>query len=381
MTKQKRRGHGEGSIYQRKDGRWVAEITLEDGNRKPFYGKSKKDVQEKLRIAINEQKQGTLATGPQQKLKDYLEQWLEQVQKPTIRISSYVKQRKILNYHILPELGHIQLQKITAQQVQAFYAKKLEEKLSPGYIYSMHALLHKAFSNAVRWRLISQNICEHVSPPKIIKQELRTLNTEQIQRLLEAAQGHGLEALVTLALTTGMRHGELTALRWHDIIFEDGSLSIHRTLNYIAGYGFIEGEPKTARGKRRIPLPPFVLELLLMHRDTQEQARKAAGSKWCDMDLVFCTSVGTFIDPRSLLKRFHALLDTAGLPRMRIHDLRHSAATILMGMGIHPKVVQERLGHSQISMTLGTYSHVMPSMQQEVADKLDTLFRTPSPQE
>src|SRR5437870_7620468 len=147
MAKRRLRGHGEGTVYQRKDGRWVAEITLEDHSRKQFYGKSKKEAQEKLRLAINQQKQGTLITGPQQTMKDYLEYWLEEVHKPTIRIGTYTSYRTVLNCHLLPALGHIRLQKLTAQHVQSLYSKKLtEDGLSPGRIRVIHIVLHKALN-------------------------------------------------------------------------------------------------------------------------------------------------------------------------------------------------------------------------------------------
>jgi len=217
MAERKLRGHGEGSIYQRKDGRWVGEMTLEDHSRKQFYGKTKKEVQEKLRQAINDQKQGTLATGPQQTLQKYLESWLEEVHKPTIRLTTYVKYRKIIDSHIVPALGHVRLQKLTPQQVQSFYRKKEREGLSPKTINSIHGVLHKALDNAVRWNLVARNVCDAVSPPRIVKAEIQPLTMEQARVLLRAARGHRLEALIVLALTTGMRRGELLGLKWQDI--------------------------------------------------------------------------------------------------------------------------------------------------------------------
>jgi integrase len=161
-----RRGHGEGSIYRRKDGRWAASITLENQRRKTYYGKTRKEVQEKLNAALHEQQQGTLATGKRQTVAHYLNHWLEEVHKSTIRLSSYDRYRKLLDRHILPELGHFQVQKLSAQQAQAFYARKLEGGLSPSTIHVMHAILHKALSNAVRWGLVSRNMCDIVSPPR-----------------------------------------------------------------------------------------------------------------------------------------------------------------------------------------------------------------------
>lgn len=374
MGKQKQRGHGEGSIYQRKDGRWVASITLEGRKRKTFYGKTRKEVQEKLRVALNDQKQGVLATGPQQTIKQYLEQWLEYVHRPAIRLNSYVKYRTALNKHILPALGHIQLQKLTPQQVQAFYAQKLKEGYATETIRGFHGLLHRALDNAVRWNLVARNICDAVSPPRMIKHEIQPLTKEQAQKLLETAEGHRLEGLLTLALATGMRRGELLGLKWQDIDFDERSLQIRRTVTRIAGFGLVESEPKTSKSRRKVMLPQFVVDVLIQHRVHQGEDRLKAGAAWQENDIVFSNPRGGLIEPAHLLPRFQRLLREAGLPHIRFHDLRHSAATILLSMGAHPKVVQELLGHSQISMTMDTYSHVLPSMQREVMDRLNDMF-------
>jgi len=370
-----KRGHGEGSIYQRKDGRWAASITVEGHKRKTLYGKTRKEVQEKLRVALHEQKQGMLATGPQQTLKQYLEQWLEEVHRPTLRLSSYDRYRSLLNNHILPSLGHIQVNKLTVQQVQALYARKVNEGLSAKTIQNIHGLLHKALDNAVKWGLVSRNVCSVVSTPRLIRHEIHPLTKEQAQLLLEKVHGQGLEAILSLALVTGMRRGELLALRWQDIDFEAMSLHVSRTVNHLGRYGYVENEPKTARSRRKIMVPQFVIEVLHEHKARQAEARLKAGSKWKEQDLVFPNTSGGFIYPDVLLNQFRKLLKNVGLPHMRFHDLRHSAATILLSMGVHVKVVQELLGHSAITMTMDVYSHVLPSMQQEAMGKLNDLYR------
>ncbi|MHB8597500.1 MAG: tyrosine-type recombinase/integrase [Ktedonobacteraceae bacterium] len=369
------RGHGEGSIYQRSNGRWVASISLEGRKRKTFYGKTRKEVQEKLRVALNEQKQGTLATGPQQTVKQYLEHWLEEVHKSSIRLSTYRPYRIMLDRHVFPAIGHIKLQKLTPQHIQTFYAHELKSGLAPKSVRNMHGLLHKALDNAVRWGLITRNVCDVVSLPRKIRYEIVPLTQEQAQKLLESAKGHALEGLLTLGVTTGMRLGELLALRWQDIDFESQNLHIQRSVGYIPYQGYIETEPKTAKSRRKVALPLFVCEALKLHRTRQLERRLKIGADWRDRDLVFCNRNGDYLDPSHIRGRFHKLLRGANLPNVRFHDLRHSAATLLLSMGIHPKVVQEILGHSQISMTLDTYSHVLPSMQEEAMKKLDDLFR------
>lgn len=369
-----KRGHGEGTIYQRKDGRWAASITLENRRRKTFYSKTRKEVQEKLRVALNEQKQGILSTGPQQTMKQFLEQWLEEVHRPSIRIGTYKGYRGYLDKHILPALGHLPIQKLTPQHVQAFYSRKQQEGLSAKSVNNIHGMLHKALDHAVRWGLAPRNVCDAVSLPKQSRHETQPLTEKQARQLLVAARGHSLEGLLTLAVTTGMRSGELLALKWQDINFDTDSLHIRRSMGYISGKGYLEFEPKTSRSRRKIVLPSFVCEALKQHRTRQLEARLKAGTRWQDHDLVFCNMYGGYLDPAHLRQRFDKLLKDTGLPDVRFHDLRHSAATILLSMGVPAKVVQEILGHSQISMTMDIYSHVLPDMQQEAMAKMNDLF-------
>lgn len=172
------RGHGEGSIYRRKDGRWVGAITLENRKRKYFYGETRKEVQDKLKIALHEQQQGTLATGPQQTLKTYLEKWLEQVCKPSKRPNTYEQYNSRIRHHVIPALGHIPLQKLTPEKVQAFYAQKQSEGLSAGSIAVIHAALNSALKNAVKWGLVSRNVAELVTLPRKVRYEAKTLTLE-----------------------------------------------------------------------------------------------------------------------------------------------------------------------------------------------------------
>lgn len=371
-----KRGNGEGSVYKRKtDGKWVASLTLEKGKRKVFYGKTKKEVTEKLVKARSDQQRGMLVASKDQTLKEYLENWLEHVHRPTLRISSYVKYRKVMDSYIIPALGKISLQKLTPQQVQALYAQKLKDGLKPRTVKSIHGLLHKALDDAVKWNLVSRNVCDIVSQPRAPRREPQLLSLSQAQILLDYVKQSRLEAFLVLAITTGMRRGEILALRWSDVDLIEGHLQVKRTVDYIAHYGFVETEAKTERGRRKIMLAPFVVEMLNAHRSNQMEERYKMGDKWVDRNLVFCGSQGNYFIPNYLLKIFKKALTAAGLPRMRVHDLRHSAATILLSMNIHPKVVQELLGHSSINITMDLYSHILPSMQQDVITKLDDAFK------
>lgn len=177
-----------------------------------------------------------------------------------------------------------------------------------------------------------------------------------------------------MAVTTGMRRGELLALHWDDVDFEQGVVYVHRTVNRVTGHGFKETEPKTKSSRRKIVLPDIAVQVLKEHRLHQDQMRAKAGEKWYGQGIIFCNRHGRFLNPERVVAMLHRLLEDAGSPDMRFHDLRHSAATILLVAGVHPKVVQERMGHSSIAMTMDIYSHMLPSMQQEVADKIDEML-------
>jgi integrase len=373
-----KRANGEGSVYRRKsDGRWVGSLSLPDGTRKVFYGKKQSEVIAKLDEAANDLRHGMLVVGSTTTLQEYLENWLENVHKPTIRLSTYLNYRKLLKNYLVPGLGKVKLQKLTPQQVQVFYSQKMSEGLAPKTVNNIHGVLHKALDNAVKWNILSRNVCDAVTPPRIPRKEKKVLTKQQAHTLLEEVRTHRLEALLTLAITTGMREGELLALHWQDIYFEDCSLQVKRAVGYLKGYGYIESEPKTAKSRRMIKLPVFVVDILIRHKAQQEEQRREVGSAWIEKDLVFTNAQGYYFSSSTLRKVFRRFLVSIDLPHMRFHDLRHSAATILLAMKVHPKVVQEILGHNQIAMTLDVYSHALPSMQEEVTKQWDSEFGQP----
>jgi integrase len=381
QPKQRKRGkprrRGAGSVFLRSDRKgkqWVAQIILENGRTRQRYLATQLEAEQVLNEMLYEQRRGMLATGPNQTLKQLLEHWLEHVQKHAVRVNHYINTRTIIRKHILPVLGHIQLRHLNEQHIQALYAQKLDEGKAAKTIHHMHGVLHKALAQAVMWRLVSRNVCDGVTLPRLGRYEYQTLSAEQAQKLLEIAKGHRLEMLLTLALTTGMRQGELLGLHWQDIDFDHGTLQVRRSVSRVRGQGYKELEPKTPSSRRMLALPQFVLEMLKQHRIDQDELRQKAGGEWQVHDLVFCNKYGSFLRPDRVRKQFQQLLVDAGLPYMRFHDLRHSAATIFMKMGVPAKVVQEILGHSNITITLGIYSHVLPGMQDEAMGKWDHLL-------
>jgi integrase len=214
-----------------------------------------------------------------------------------------------------------------------------------------------------------------VRPPKVARAEPRVLSPEEARRLLDAARGDPLEALWVLALTTGVRQGELLGLKWSDIDLDGGRLHVRRTAYRLRGRGWVEAEPKSQTARRSVALTPLAVDALRRHKARQRAQRLRAGPLWEDRDLVFANAVGGYLEPQNLLRRaFWPLLQKAGLSRLRFHDLRHSAATLLLAQGVHPKVVQELLGHSSISLTLDTYSHTVPDLQAEAAARLERLL-------
>ena len=377
-----KRGNGEGSIYHREsDGKWVGSVTLENRKRRVFYGKTRKEVQEKLKAALHEEQQGTLVPASQQTVGQFLPDWLENTHKSHIRPRTYERYEEAIHLHIVPALGHYKLQKLSARQVQAFYSSKLSEGSAPATVRYYHSVLHNALKTAVKWELVARNVCDLVSPPRKVRFEIQPLTVEQVQQFLTAIHGHKWEAFFTLALATGMRRGELLGLKWQDISFATGTLQVRRILTRIPAalpekkHLYIEAEPKTQQSRRNVMITSFALESLKRHRLQQWEAKLQADDRWQEHDYVFCTLSGLHLNPNHVVEELKKVLRRAELPEIRFHDLRHSAATLLLSLGVHPKVVQELLGHTQISMTMDIYSHVLPGLQQDAMSKLNTVFK------
>jgi integrase len=376
MARQQRRGHHEGSVYyDAVRDRWVAEVTVELGKRKRYRFKTKQEAIRKKSEALRELEQGTLATGPQRKLGEYLEDWIENVHKEKLKISTYVKYKKLIKYIVADRLGSVWLQKLTPELVQRFYHRLSEKELSSKTVNATHGVLHIALDNAVRWGYVSRNVCDFVTLPRIVTKEAVFLTAEQAHILLESVREHRLGELLMLILVTGMRRGEVLALRWSDVDLKRQVLQVLHTVDYIPKYGYVETEPKTKAGKRKISLPFFLIELLQAHKQEQDEWKAKVGEKWENFGLVFPDLKGGYFNPGYLLRVFKKVLQAAGLADMRIHDLRHSAATILLAEGVNVKVVSELLGHSDIVITLRTYGHLLPTMQEDVVNKWEEEFR------
>jgi integrase len=368
-----RRSNGEGCIYKRKDGRWVGKYSV-NGKRKSVYGRTRKEVAAKLTKALSEIAGGLLFDSLNLTLEEHLEKWLKNSVRDSVRQRTYDRYEQLVRVHINPTIGRVKLKNLTPAHVQGLYREKLDSGLSPRTVQYIHVTLHKGLKQAMRWGLVPRNITEAVDPPRASKKEIRPLTEKQVKVFLQTARGDRLEALYLLALTSGLRQGELLGLKWEDIDFDQKVLQVKRTLS-ITKKGPMFVPPKSAKSRRSVALTTYTVETLKRHKAAQDDEKMNLQTSWNDHGLVFPNQSGDFIHPwiltKGLLKK---MLKKAGLPSIRFHDLRHTCATLLLTKGVHPKIVQELLGHSTISITLDIYSHVLPNMQKEVVKAMEDLL-------
>jgi site-specific recombinase XerD len=327
----------------------------------------------KLLVAVEQQ---TYTAPTKATLKQYLtNEWLPAV-KATIRPSTYNSYVQHVECHIAPHIGAVKLQKLSGGQVNALYARLAEgggldgkKGLSPQTIHHVHACLHKACKDAVRWGQLSRNPLDAADPPRAKgdgAKEMKTWSKEELRNFLDAVKGERLSPLWHTIAMTGMRRGEALGLRWGDVDFEAGRLAIRRAL-IPAGRDVVVSEPKTAKGRRVIAIDPGTVEVLKAQAARQLRDQEHWGESWVDSGYVFTCENGQFLDPESVSRYWRQEIKMAMLPRIRLHDLRHTHATLALQAGVHPKVVSERLGHATVAITLDTYSHAIPAMQEEAA--------------
>jgi integrase len=370
----RKRANGEGSISQHPDGRWWARVTLPNGKRKAFYGKSRKEVQQKLTAALSDQQKGLPIVGERQTVAEYLAWWLETSKRPRLRPRTWERYVTLVRLHVVPHVGGVALGRLTPQQLADMYRKLLAAGLSKRTVQFVHAVLHGALKQAVRLELVARNPADAVDAPRPERREMHALTAEQARMLLDAVRGDRLEAFYVLAVSTGMRLGELLGLRWRDLDLDAGRLHVRSTLQRVNSQ-WLFAEPKTQQSRRSISLSAVAVAALRAHRARQLETVRELGPAWISYDLVFCGPTGEPLHATNFGKQyFHSLLKRAGLPRIRPHDLRHTTASILLAGNVHPKYVQDLLGHSQISMTLDTYSHITQNMQEQVAAHMDAVL-------
>ena len=365
-------GNGEGSIRKRPDGRWEARLNLPDGKRRSFYAATRQEVARRLAEASRDRDKGLPVVGERLTVGQFLADWLETKRGTLGSPRTWDRYEEYVRLHLMPTLGSVRLAHLTPQHVQRLYAAKREAGLAPTTIRHLHTVLHGALESALRQGLVQRNVCSLVDKPKQRRRQMTTWMPTQARAFLAAANGDRLEALYTLALSTGMRQAELFGLRWQDVDLEKAALSVTTTVQRSRSAGLLIKEPKTATSRRRIALATgeqfSVVEALRSHRTRQLEERLAAGPTWREQGLVFSDACGGPLRGSNVQRRsFAPLMRAAGVPQIRFHDLRHTAATLLLGQGVHPKIVSEMLGHASVAITLDLYSHVQPDMQRQAA--------------
>lgn len=329
---------------------------------------TKRDAQKACAELITQIENGQYVEISKDSISEFLIQWLENHAKQVLRPSTYDVHKWTIESQIIPAIGMLTLNKVTALDIQNFYNEKIKEGLSASYVRRMHSILHSSFEKAVKWGLIQKNIINAVDPPRKELKEIQTWDIQTVRLFLSKIKGEYLRIVYVLALYTGMRKGEILGLRWKDIDFENKKISIRQTL-YRTREGIIFQEPKTKTSRRMISVPDYVIDELKSHRIQQNKWKLQLGEAFVDKNLVVTNPMGNPMDPRGVKRNMDKLMKEIDVPIIRFHDMRHTHATIMLQLGEHPKVVSERLGHSKVPVTLDIYSHVTPDMQKESADK------------
>lgn len=333
---------------------------------------SKKDAQLVLNQMLVEKDLGTLVRPTRRSFGQHAEEWMETVVKGRVRNRTQIDYQSILDRYLLPTFRATPVSQIAPEDIQRHYSELQAKGLSAQTIRHIHAVLRNALHQAVRWRIAAGNPCDLVDLPQARKPEMKALSTAQANAFLSAAAQFANHEFFTLLLTTGMRPGEALALRWCDVDLNSGAIAITRALSG-RGKDYRFEEPKTPMSRRRVPLPKSVTELLAAKK---ERRQKSAGEDLIELELVFQTESGKPLDLANLNKRFFKpILKAAKLPAdVRIYDLRHTCATMLLEAGTNPKIVSERLGHASTTLTLDTYSHVLPDMQRAATDQIEAML-------
>jgi integrase len=360
----KRRARGEGTIYQRPDGLWAAQITLLDGKRKTKYGKTQREVKEWLLEKRKELAGGLLIDDKNVTAGEFLDKWLDIVS-PRLRPATLATHETIIRVHIKPALENLRLSQITPAHLQTLYSQKLKDGLSRRTVKYIHTIIHQMLDQALKWGLVARNVSEAVDAPTPDKKQVEPLTRDEVKRLLEVLKGDRLYAFYVVALATGLRRGELLALTWDNVDLDNDVVYVRKTLQSIRGQGLVIGEPKSEKSRRPVVLPDFAHAVLTDHKAKQKVQSR----------FVFCTSKGTPFGPRNIMRHFKKMLKKAELPNtIRIHDLRHTFVSFMLSQNVPPKDVQVIAGHASFSTTMDIYGHLMPGAQREAAKKVDKMF-------
>jgi integrase len=326
---------------------------------------TKKDAQRELRKILTRVDNGLPAMDDLVTFRDFIDDFLRQ-RSTRVRALTLYRYRNVIRLYMLPALGSVQLAKIQPRHLEALYQEQLEQGLSASTVHQTHRIIKAAFTYAVRTGRLVRNPAELVEPPSVKRKEMATLTLEEARKLIAyVSGGDSYEIAMYTALTTGLRRGELIGLKWGDINFAHKYLSLQRSVVRVPGEGFVVSEPKSHASRRPVELGEPDLKVLSGHRARQAEARLKVGLTWPNEDWVFTRQFGEHLNPDALSKKFPQILEEMGLPRVRLHDLRHTHATLMMEADINREVVKSRLGHSSISITSDTYTHVSTGLQRD----------------
>jgi len=371
---QTRRDKGDGALFQRADGRWCAIVNV-NGRRKYLYGVTKAAVHTKLKAAQRIVEQGAPLPDDRITVGAFLATWLTGVE-GSLRPESHRRYRQLMEDHVIPTLGAKRLAKLAPEDVQTLYAAKLRGGLSNATVRMLHFVLHRALRDAVRWGRAHRNVAGLVDPPRLPQAEMPVLTPEQSDLVLAAARGHRLEALFDLAINTGLRRGELLALRWRHVDRRAGTLNVVATLQPTPrGQTPRITEPKSKRSRRPVDLDPVTVGLLDAVRVRQAAERLEAGELWENHDLVFTTPLGRPVAPMEVTRVWAELLRRVGLPHMPFHTTRHTAMLLMVLAKTDPRTASERMGHHSVGFTFDKYGHVIAAMREGTAAGVRGVLR------
>jgi integrase len=367
----RRRGNGEGCLYHKPNGSWRALVTLQ-GRRLTHTFKTRGEAQVWIRQTLEQIDNGMTYVSVKRTLAEHLNTWIEN-EKPVLRPSSWIHYEQLVRMYIIPNLGNVALRDLRVEHVQAFYSRLIKQNVGITTIRKVHHVLHHAVNLAVESGVLIRNPVSFAHPPKKSVKEMKILDESEASRFLISIIGHRWEALFRLEVVTGMRQMEVLGLKWDDLDWLRQTIKVERQLVRPDGTGVKFLAPKTRSGKRVIDLDEITIQIFRNHYERQQAERLAAGDKWQEYGLIFTCSVGTPIDSSHLRREFYKLLENAGLPRIRFHDLRHTAASLMLNHGVPAIVVSKRLGHARVSITEDVYGHLVPGMQAEAAKLISDL--------
>lgn len=367
-----------GSIHRRGDS-WTVRWRTDTSEGRKHHSKggfrTKKDAQDFLTDVMAAIRGGVFAEPTKVTVGDFLtERWLP-ARKMSLRPSTYASYQTAINRHVIPELGHVQIQQLSPDRLDRFYASLVAGGLSAKTVRNIHGLLHKALRDAVRKNLVPRNVADAADPPKLHRanrDEMKTWTPVQLRVFFDGIAEHRLAPAYLLAATTGMRRGEVLGVRWRDIDFKARRLHVRQTILSV-NYQLTVGQPKTLRGERKISLDAETIRVLTAHRAAQRHERQLLGTGYHEHDLVFAREDGNPVHPDYFSQTFDRTVKRLKLPKIRLHDLRHTHATLGLGAGVPIKVMSDRLGHATTSFTMDVYMHAIPAVEDDAADQIADL--------